>query len=108
MKKADLLKTRKELEERLAEVNRMISAIELSEKPFEAVIFGYSSPGRSSLFFKTEEKAREKYDEYSRKDYYRNGRVNGTALYRHNEDGTRTLLDHTSKSRWFKLPELTE
>lgn len=105
MKKADLLKRQSELEAELYETKAQLAEIELNEKPFEAVVFGYASPGRSSMFFKTEEKARVKYEEYRAKTYFRNGRVDGVALYRYNSDGTRTLIDSESKGRWFKVPE---
>lgn len=103
MKKADLLKRKSDLEKELAELSKEITALELIEKPYEAVIFGYASPGRSSMFFKTEEKARKKFEEYSSKNYFRNGRVDGTALYKHNLDGTFTVLDYMEKG-WFKVP----
>jgi hypothetical protein len=105
MKKAELLKRKTELKAELKEITDKIAAIELSEKPFEAVLFGYSSPGRSSMFFKTEEQARKKFEEYSAKSYFRSGRVDGTALYRYNLDGTRTLLDFVKKTNWWRVPE---
>jgi hypothetical protein len=105
MNKPELLKRKTEIEKELADINGQLAKIELNEKPYEAVIIGYASPGRSSMFFKTEEQARKKFEEYSAKSYYRNGRVDGTVLYRHNDDGTKTRLDFVRKPHYWRDPE---
>lgn len=105
MLKQELLKRKEELESELDEINTKLSNIELSEKPYEAVVFGYSSPGRSSVFYKNEDSARKKYNEYKHKSYFRNGLVYGAAIYKYKEDGTRDRIDYVEKVHYWKCPE---
>jgi hypothetical protein len=104
MKKAELERRKAELQEEIADINRRLSVMEKLEKPFEACVHGYSSPGISSTYWKTEEQARKKYDDYRSKRFFRNGAVYGVILYRSNEDGTRTVLDYDWRSR-FGMPD---
>lgn len=61
------------------------------EKPYVAAISSYSGGGK--MQFKTEEQARKKLKEYAGKTYFKNGLSYGVYLYRHNPDGTKTLLE---------------
>ena len=92
MRRNDLLARKEEIQAELSEINRKLATLDKLDKPFEACVHGYSSPGISSTSWKTEEQARKKYDEYLGKTYFRNGLIYGVILYRNNEDGTRTVL----------------
>src|SRR6185312_7031967 len=99
MFKRELLERKAVLEAELLDVNKKLDVIGMSEKPFESVVYGYSSPGVSSTFWKTEAQARKKYEEYHSKTYFKNGLIYGVILRRNNADGTRTVLDYESKAR---------
>jgi len=105
MFKRELLERKAVLEAELLDVNKKLDVIGMSEKPFESVVYGYSSPGVSSTFWKTEAQARKKYEEYHSKTYFKNGLIYGVILRRNNADGTRTVLDYESKARNWELPE---
>lgn len=100
MDRVELTAKKTALEKELAQVQKELAAIELNLKPYEAIATGYS--GRFSTFFKTEAQARNKFEEYSGKVYFRNGLLHGTILVRHNPDGTETHLDHRTKARNWK------
>lgn len=104
MKKAELEQRKAELQAEIESINRKLSVMDKLEKPFEACVHGYSSPGISTTSWKTEEQARKKYDDYRSKQYFRNGAIYGVILYRNNEDGTKTVLDYDWRSR-FGMPE---
>jgi hypothetical protein len=100
MKKKELQERKAELQSQLDEITKELARIELLEKPYEAVASGYS--GRFSTFFKSEEQALKKFNEYDGKTKFRNGLLYGVQLIRHNEDGTQTLLKCVAKveHRW--------
>lgn len=97
----ELLARKAELEKELDIVEAQLLQIERNLKPYEAVASGYS--GTFSTFFKTEEQARKKFEEYYGKTYFRNGLLYGVTLKRHNEDGTIDIIDWRAKehrSNW--------
>lgn len=100
MTKNELFAKRTDLQNQLDAVNQEISVLESNEKPFVAAISSYSGGG--SLTFKTEAQARKKYEEYCKKNYYRNGLSYGAYLYKNNEDGAKTLIDYKPMGHsWF-------
>ncbi|OMC96258.1 hypothetical protein MKX34_24145 [Paenibacillus sp. FSL R5-0636] len=84
------------LKEELREVEAALTHIERMKKPFEAVVHHWCC-NRSSTFWKTEEQARKKMDEYFRKAYYLNGRVDRVQLVKYEEDGSTTIIDDKKK-----------
>lgn len=104
MNKKGLVERKKQLQAELDRISGEIAAIELLEKPYEAIATGYS--GTFSTFFPTEEKALKKYEEYRGKTRFRNGLLYVVELVRHNADGTETLLKREVKDklRW-KCPQ---
>lgn len=102
----ELLARKVELEKELAEIESQILKVERNLKPYEAIASGYS--GRFSTFFKTEAQGRKKFEEYCSKTYFRNGLLHGVILQRHNEDGTKTVLDIRKKVDRWNPPELNE
>lgn len=95
-----LLSQKATLEDELERIEARLARISLLEKPYEAIVTGYS--GRFSTFFKSESPARRKFEEYNGKQYFRNGLVHGVMLIRHNEDGSQTHLECRSKARNWK------
>lgn len=91
LKKAELEKQKASLEEQIHEVNKEITRLINLEKPYVANVSAYS--GHYSMQFKTEAQARKKLDEYASKVYFKNGLNYGVYLYKHEEDGTKTLLE---------------
>lgn len=91
MSKQQLLIQREQLLTKLQNLDQEISHLDNMEKPYVAAISSYSGGGKVS--FKTEEQARRKFEEYCGKTYYRNGLTNGAYLYKHNHDGSKTLLE---------------
>jgi hypothetical protein len=95
LKKQELMQRKAELEKELENVTDQLLYMERMEKPFEAVAVGYS--GRFSTFFKTEEQARKKTDEYYAKTYFRNGRLYSVSIMEHQEDGTKKEIEKREK-----------
>ena len=91
MTKQELLQRKARLEAELSDLKAKLTHIERMRKPYEAVVYHWCS-NRSSTFWPTEEAARRKMDEYYRKQYYLNGRVDRVQLVRYNEDGTFDIL----------------
>lgn len=79
----------REVDEKLAHIQRM-------KKPFEAAVYHWCC-NRSSTFWKTEEQARKKMDEYFRKTYYLNGRVDRVQILKYEEDGSTTVIEDKKK-----------
>lgn len=96
MTEVELKQRKAELEAELSDVHAKLTHIERMLKPYEAVVYHWCA-NRSSTFWKTEEQARRKMDEYYRKRFYLNGRVDRVQLIRHNEDGTQMVLDDKRK-----------
>lgn len=91
------LSMRKEtLETELAAINAALAHIERMKKPYEAVVYHWCC-NRSSTFWKTEDQARKKMDEYFRKTYYLNGRVDRVQLVKYEEDGSTTVIEDKKK-----------
>lgn len=87
-KKLDLLALINEVEEELKKLSRL-------EKPYVASVDAHSGHYESS--FNTEEKARKKMEEYSRKQYIKNGLNYGVYLYKWNTDQTKKLIEFHPK-----------
>lgn len=98
MTETELLARKSALESELAEVSSILAHIERMRKPYEAVVYHWCA-NRSSTFWKTEEQARRKMDEYYGKRYYLNGRVDRVQLVRYNEDGSVTIIEDKRKER---------
>lgn len=96
MKETELLARKQTLELELAEVSGKLAFIARMKKPYEAVVYHYCA-NRSSTFWKTEEQARKKMDEYYNKRYYLNGRVDRVQLIRYDEDGSETIIEDKRK-----------
>lgn len=91
------LVSRKEtLEAELGEINSKLAHIQRMKKPYESVVYHYCS-NRSSTFWKTEEQARKKMDEYYAKRFYLNGRVDRVQLIKYEEDGSTTVIEDKRK-----------
>ncbi|WP_078598630.1 hypothetical protein [Evansella clarkii] len=91
MTEKQLLEEKEKLLVRIGTIDEKLKRIENMKKPYVACISSYSGGGRSA--FATEAQARKKLDEYSGKQYFRNGLSWGTYLFKHNEDGTKTLIE---------------
>ncbi|MEK3988065.1 hypothetical protein MHB77_32575 [Paenibacillus sp. FSL K6-3166] len=97
MSEEQRLSDRKEtLETELAEISARLAHIERMKKPYEAVVHHWCC-NRSSTFWKTEEQARKKMDEYFRKTYYLNGRVDRVQLVKYEENGSTTVIEDKKK-----------
>lgn len=91
------LSLRKEtLETELAAINVALAHTERMKKPYEAVVYHWCC-NRSSTFWKTEKQARRKMDEYFRKTYYLNGRVDRAQLVKYEDDGSTTVIEDKKK-----------
>lgn len=95
MNKTELLAKKAELETALTDVDAKLTHIERMAKPWEAVVVAYS--GTFSTFWKTEEQARKKMEEYHGKLYYLSGLVYGVRLVRYDSEGTSAIVDERAK-----------
>lgn len=92
MNKSQLQMKQAQLRNELTRIEKELSLIESLERPFKAAISSHG--GLGNVGFKTEEKARKKYEQYCKKYLYRGGTTHGAYLYKVNEDGSKTLLDY--------------
>ncbi|MEK4427677.1 hypothetical protein MHB54_00305 [Paenibacillus sp. FSL M7-0802] len=92
-----LINKKKELQQKIIEIDKKLTAIENLEKPYVANVCAYS--GHYSMKFETEAKARKKLDEYFSKQYFKNGLNYGVYLYKYSEDGKPTLMDVKPKGQ---------
>lgn len=96
MTETELASRKHTLERELAEVSAALTHIERMKKPYEAAVYHWCC-NRSSTFWKTEEQARKKMDEYFRKTYYLNGRVDRVQLVKYEEDGSTAVIEDKKK-----------
>lgn len=97
MVKEELLKRKVALQEEIVAIDDKIRILTNLEKPYVANVSAYS--GHYEMQFKTVEQARKKLDFYYSRDYFKNGLNYGVYLYKHNEDGTKTLIENRPKGR---------
>ncbi|NHN31187.1 hypothetical protein [Paenibacillus agricola] len=104
--KSELLAKKADLETELTEINAKLTHIERMEKPWEAVVEAYS--GTFSTFWKTEEAARKKMDEYHGKMRYLNGLVYGVRLVNYYADGSKEIVDERAKTSYYRPKMLAQ
>lgn len=92
MNKIELTEKRADLIKEISNIDAQLEQIKQLEKPYVACISSYSGGGQAA--FKTEKQEKIKLNEYANKDYFRNGLSYGAYLYKHNQDGSKTLLEN--------------